>query len=326
MPPPAVPAIPAAAEVLDPPELSASAPNQPSDPAPFTIASGEKAKARDILAAMRAVKTIDHEGRPATAAERQSLARFGGFGPVALSIFPDPGTGRYKDAAWQRLGEELKELLTPEEYDSAKRTTFNAFYTSPTVITAMNEALCRLGVPGNATILEPGCGTGNFMSQGRPGLRYIGVELDRISGRIAQLLHPGQEQNPDLAAADLVKECPFLGIGVGIADGRDLFVGDASGGQILHDFLVGRVTPGRRVAFEIQYCRIGGVRAVVFEKLFRALNPGKERKDIDLLDVVRPLIIFASELPQYAQRGRSGHRRPSVCHAPLRCAARWPRH
>jgi hypothetical protein len=54
--------------------------------------------------------------------------------------------------------------------------------------------------------------------------------------------------------------------------------------------------------FEVQYCKIGGVRAVVFEKLFRALNPGKERKDIDLLDVVRPLMIFASELPQYAQR------------------------
>ena len=97
------------------------------------------------------------------------LARFAGFGPVALSIFPDPVTGRYKDAGWQALGEELKSLLTPEEYDSAKRTTFNAFYTSPTVIAAIHEAIARLGVPANATILEPGCGTGNFMSQGKPG-------------------------------------------------------------------------------------------------------------------------------------------------------------
>jgi hypothetical protein len=55
-------------------------------------------------------------------------------------------------------------------------------------------------------------------------------------------------------------------------------------------------------AFEIQYCRIGGVRAVVFEKLFRVLNPGKERKGVDLLDVVKPLFVFASELPQYAHR------------------------
>ena len=118
------------------------------------------------------------------------LARFAGFGPVALSIFPDPVTGKYKDAGWQALGEELKTLLTPEEYDSAKRTTFNAFYTSPTVIAAIHEAIARLGVPGNATILEPGCGTGNFMSQGSDGHRFIGVELDSISGRIARALHP----------------------------------------------------------------------------------------------------------------------------------------
>ncbi len=121
------------------------------------------------------------------------LARFAGFGPVALSIFPDPVTGRYKDATWQTLGDELKSLLTPEEYDSAKRTTFNAFYTSPTVITAIHEAIARLGVPSNATILEPGCGTGNFMSQGSDGHRFIGVELDSISGRIARALHPDQD-------------------------------------------------------------------------------------------------------------------------------------
>jgi hypothetical protein len=92
------------------------------------------------------------------------LARFAGFGPVALSIFPNPVTGKYKDAGWQAVGEELKGLLSPEEYDSARRTTFNAFYTSPGVITAIHEAIGRLGVPDGATILEPGCGTGNFMS------------------------------------------------------------------------------------------------------------------------------------------------------------------
>jgi len=81
-------------------------------------------------------------------------------------------------------------LLTPEEYDSAKRTTFNAFYTSPTVIAAIHEAIGRLGVPDKATILEPGCGTGNFMSQGSDGHHFIGVELDSISGRIAKALHP----------------------------------------------------------------------------------------------------------------------------------------
>ena len=154
------------------------------------FASGEKAKARDILAAIHTLKTVEQEQRPATREEKQTLARFAGFGPVALSIFPDPVTGQYKDAGWQALGEELKSLLTPEEYDSAKRTTFNAFYTSGTVITAIHEAISRLGIPGNATILEPGCGTGNFMSRGKEGTRFIGVELDSISGRIARLLHP----------------------------------------------------------------------------------------------------------------------------------------
>ena len=116
-----------------------------------------------------AARPSSRSSGPATPEEKQILARFAGFGPVALSIFPDPVTGRYKDAGWQALGEELKSLLTPEEYDSAKRTTFNAFYTSPTVIAAMHEAIARLGVPGNATVLEPGCGTGNFMSHGQPG-------------------------------------------------------------------------------------------------------------------------------------------------------------
>ncbi len=156
------------------------------------IASGEKGKARDILAAIRTLQTIEHEQRAATAEERQVLGRFAGFGPVALSIFPDPVTGRYKDAGWQALGEDLKSLLSPEEYDSAKRTTFNAFYTSPIVIAAMHQAFGRLGVPGNATVLEPGCGTGNFMSQGPHGMRFVGVELDSISGRVARMLHPQQ--------------------------------------------------------------------------------------------------------------------------------------
>jgi N12 class adenine-specific DNA methylase len=164
-----------------------------SQPQPTAIASGEKSKARDILTAIRTLKQVEVEKRPATSEEKQVLARFAGFGPVALSIFPDPVTGRYKDAGWQALGEELKSLLTAPEYDSAKRTTFNAFYTSPTVIEAIHEAISRLGVPDNATVLEPGCGTGNFISQAKKGMRFIGVELDSVSGRIARALHPDHD-------------------------------------------------------------------------------------------------------------------------------------
>ncbi len=108
------------------------------------IASGEKSKARDIIAAIRTLKQIEHDKRLATLEERQALSRFAGFGPVALSIFPNPATGLYKDASWQAIGDELKSLLTQEEYDSVRRTTFSAFYTSPTVITAMHQAVSRL--------------------------------------------------------------------------------------------------------------------------------------------------------------------------------------
>jgi len=157
------------------------------------IASGQKGKARDILAAIQTLKQIEQEHRPASPEERQTLSRFGGFSAVALHLFPDPRTGQYKDDGWQALGEALRALLTSEEYDSAKRTTYSAFYTSPTVIQAMHAALAHLGVPSHATVLEPGCGIGNFMTHAPDGMRFIGVEQDSLSGRMAKALHPAAD-------------------------------------------------------------------------------------------------------------------------------------
>jgi SAM-dependent methyltransferase len=154
------------------------------------IASGAKAQARAILAAIHTLQAIEQAQRPATPEERQILARFPGFGPVALGIFPDPVTGQYKDAGWQHLGDELQALLPPEDYASAKRATFTAFYTSPVIMQAMYAALACLGVPAEATVLEPGCGIGNFLTYAPAGMRFIGVELDRLSGRMARVLHP----------------------------------------------------------------------------------------------------------------------------------------
>ena len=167
------------------PSIERPSPEPPS-PLPST-ATTERQKALDILAAIRTLKAVESENRAATPEERQALARFGGFGAVALRIFPDPATSRYKDASWQALGEQLQALLTPEEYASAKRTTFNAFYTAPTVMQAIHAAIDRLGVPADGVVLEPGCGVGRFMSGPHC---YIGVELDSISGRIARVLHP----------------------------------------------------------------------------------------------------------------------------------------
>ncbi len=154
---------------------------------------GEKAKAQATLAAIRTLKQIEREKRPASEEERQVLSRFSGFGPLALRIFPDPVTHKYKGPDWKALGEELQSLLTPEEYASALRTTFNAFYTSPIVIQGIHDAINHLGIPEGATILEPGCGIGNFMNYGSHRHHYIGVELDSISGRIARALHPDQD-------------------------------------------------------------------------------------------------------------------------------------
>jgi len=96
--------------------VAAPTPQRPPTP---HLASGAKAKARAILAAIRTLQAIEQGQRPATSEERQVLGRFPGFGPVALGIFPDPVTGRYKDATWQTLGEELRTLLAPEDYASA---------------------------------------------------------------------------------------------------------------------------------------------------------------------------------------------------------------
>jgi len=81
-------------------------------PPNIPLASGEKGKARDILAAIRTLKAIEQERRPATTDEKQVLARFGGFGPVALSIFPNPTTGRYKDARWRNSNRCLRQPNT----------------------------------------------------------------------------------------------------------------------------------------------------------------------------------------------------------------------
>jgi N12 class adenine-specific DNA methylase len=158
--------------------------------APVPPPANSVAAARATVEAIRVLKGLERDGRPPTEAERRILGRFGGFGALALRIFPDPTTGRFKSPSWRALGDELRRLLTPEEYAGARRTVFNAFYTSPTVVSAIYRALKRLGVPEDATVLEPGCGPGGFLRLAPEAMRFIGVELDSLSGRIARALHP----------------------------------------------------------------------------------------------------------------------------------------
>jgi N12 class adenine-specific DNA methylase len=257
--------------VLPIPSGESSKPSERASANPaVAIAGGEKGKARDILAAIRTLKAVEKEQRPATSEEKQALARFCGFGPVALSIFPDPVSGKYKDAGWQALGEQLATLLTPAEYDSAKRTTFNAFYTSPTVITAIHEAIARLGVPANAKILEPGCGTGNFMSYGRPGTRFIGVELDAISGRIAQALHPDQDIRIENFRDTRLPEGRIDAV-VGNVPFSDLKLEYQGQRLSLHDYFLARsidaLTPGGVMALVTSHFTLDKQNAAVREYL-----------------------------------------------------------
>ena len=230
--------------------------------------SGDKSRARDIISAIRTLKAIEREKRPAAADERTTLARFGGFGPVALSIFPDPVTGKYKDTGWEQIGGEMKGLLTPEEYDSAKRTTFSQFFTAPVVMEAMHDALARLGVPADATILEPGCGNGNFLSHGKPSQRFIGVELDSLTGRIARQLHP----QADIRIENFRdSKLPPLDAVIGNVPFADVKV-DFKGEHLsLHDFFIAKgvdsLKPGCVLAVVTSHYTMDKQNAAVREKL-----------------------------------------------------------
>ena len=154
------------------------------NPVVSRYSTGEKARGRDIIAALRTLKEI--EGRERR--ERDILRRFPGFGCVALSIFPDPRTRQFKEG-WEEIGQALQDLLTDDEYASARRTTFNAFYTSPSSCAQLLPGLNGSGFR-RALVLEPGCGAGGFMGAAPAGLRFVGIEMDSVSGRIARASIP----------------------------------------------------------------------------------------------------------------------------------------
>ena len=195
--------------------------------------------ARALLAAIHTLQAIEQARRSATPDERQVLLGFPGFGPVALGSFPDPVTGQYKDATWQTLGEELRTLLTPKDYASARCTTCTAFYTSPVVIQAMHAALRHLGVPAEATVLGAGYGIGTFITLAPPGMRFIGVELDRLSGRMARVLHPGHDIRIE-HLRDTHLPADSIDAGLGNVPFADLRLDYHGTRRALHDFFLAK--------------------------------------------------------------------------------------
>ena len=147
-------------------------------------AGGPKTKYKANVEAIRVLQTLDAEQRQATAEEQEILSRYVGWGGIP-QVFDE------NNADWSKEYSELKSLLTAEEYKEARASTLNAFYTSPTVIKAMYEALGNMGL-SKGNVLEPSCGVGNFMGlvpDSMEKIRMYGVELDSISGRIAQQLY-----------------------------------------------------------------------------------------------------------------------------------------
>ena len=166
---------------------------QPQQPAPenFRImddnlgTGGPKEKFWRNIKAIATLKQIEQENRHATVEEQHLLSQYVGWGGLADAFDQDK-------PAWAAEYSELKELLTPEEYAAARGSTLNAHYTSPTVIKAIYEAVGRMGFE-TGNILEPSCGVGNFfgmLPESMAGSKLYGVELDPISGRIAQQLYP----------------------------------------------------------------------------------------------------------------------------------------
>lgn len=136
------------------------------------------------LAAVRLLKSLEAADRPATVEEQQVLSQYVGWGGMASAFSPN-----------NRRYEELKNLLTADEYKAARASVLNAHYTSPTIIRAIYDAAAQFGFE-NGRILEPSMGVGNFfgmLPESMVSSQLTGVELDSISGRIARKLYPNAD-------------------------------------------------------------------------------------------------------------------------------------
>ena len=145
---------------------------------------GAKTRYKWNMDAIRTLKQIEAEGRLATPDELKILANYVGWGGLT-EAFDE------RNASWEKEYAELKELLTAEEYEAARATVNNAFYTSPEIASSMHQALLQMGFRGG-NVLEPSMGIGNFFGSIPTPLqncKLYGVEVDSISGRIAKQLY-----------------------------------------------------------------------------------------------------------------------------------------
>ena len=216
----------------------------------FHLGEGSpKQKFRANMDAIYTLKTLENQNRDATPEEQETLANYVGWGGLADAFDAEK-------TAWTGEYKELKAALTEEEYAAARASTLNAHYTSPTVIRAIYEALDGMGFE-KGNILEPSMGVGNFfgmLPDSMLGSRLYGVELDSITGRIAQKLYPQAEIK--VAGFETTDHRDFYDLAVGNVPFGNYRVSDKPYDKLgfsIHNYFFAKaldqVRPGGIVAF-----------------------------------------------------------------------------
>ncbi len=209
-----------------------------------------KEKYQNNINAIKILKICEEENRFATKEEQNILSKYVGWGGLSQAFDEN-------NIQWNNEYTELKSLLTEEEYKNAMESTLTAFYTPPIVIRAMYKALENMGFK-NGNILEPSCGTGNFLGMVPETLKtsnLYGIELDSISGRIARQLY----QKSSIAIEGYEKtELPdsFFDVAIGNVPFGDFKLNDKrydKNNFLIHDYFfaktLDKVRPGGIVAF-----------------------------------------------------------------------------
>ena len=210
---------------------------------------GAKAKCRANIEAIQLLKYLERNGFQASPEQQDKLSGYVGWGGIP-EVFDE------NKSEWKREFEELKSLLTPEEYEAARGSTLNAHYTSPTVIRAIYEAVGGMGFEGGR-VLEPSMGVGNFfglLPENMANSRLYGVELDSITGRIAKQLYP--KADVTVAGFETTNRPGFFDLAVGNVPFGQYQVHDPEYDRLgfsIHNYfaakMLDQVRPGGIVAF-----------------------------------------------------------------------------
>ena len=250
---------------------------------------GAKTKYAFNIAAIQTLKQIEAEERQATPQEQEILSRYVGWGGL-------PQAFDAENASWQKEYQQLKSLLTDEEYAAARGSTLNAHYTSPMVIRAMYEALGNMGFQ-SGNILEPSCGVGNFfgmLPESMSQSRLYGVELDSITGRIARQLYP--DAQIEIMGFEKTSRKDFFDVAVGNVPFGNYKVADKpfdKYGFLIHDYFFAKA---------LEQVRPGGVIAFITSKG----TMDKASPDVRRYIAQRAELLGAIRLPNNAFKANAG--------------------